>query len=253
MRGSYRCAKVSCCLSASVFLIILMFGVSPAAGNVVHLTTTGAEGEINDALFLQFDPKGSTGTGRINSFVRIQRNGSGVEKGYNTTGALEWETKSGLFTRALQLGSIPKAMFRGVQYREFLLDTNESGGAKSYISLDALKIHIEASGGLTGYGGGAFSPAIYDLDAGGNSSVRLDNGLVGSGSGDGDMLMLVPSYLFGNDDSKYVYLYSEFGADNEADDGQEEWSVAVGTPLVPEPATLAMLLAGGAVLLRRRK
>src|SRR5262245_57271593 len=58
----------------------------PSGTPTVDLTTRGSFGSINGADFLQFDPK-PTGTGVINSFVRLQTSNAkaSVEQGYNTS------------------------------------------------------------------------------------------------------------------------------------------------------------------------
>ena len=93
------------------------------------------------------------------------------------------------------------------------------------------------------------------MDGSGDKTILLDAGLVGSGSGDGDMLLLVPSGLFGVDTSKFVYLCSKFGVTNNSEDGVEEWYVgAMRAPLTaPEPTTLLLLATGGIAILRRRR
>src|SRR5262252_9181811 len=69
---------------------------------LVDLTFRGAEGTANGAIFDQSDAH-PTGSGVIQSFVRIQ--GTGVEQGYNTDARplqLD-ENKSPTFTRSLSL------------------------------------------------------------------------------------------------------------------------------------------------------
>jgi hypothetical protein len=134
----------------------------------------------------------------------------------------------------------------GGLYYEFKLDINEASN-QSELSLDVLKIHLADAGDLTEYETNpAFGPALYDLDAGEDSTILLDYSLA-SGSGSGDMTLCIPVAALGVNGSKYVYLYSEFGAYSESSDGFEEWGV-----IVPEPATM-LILGLGSVLLRRRK
>ncbi|MDY6914155.1 MAG: PEP-CTERM sorting domain-containing protein [Planctomycetota bacterium] len=234
-----------------VAVVLALFCVAPARAAVVNLITEGSSGTLNGATFQQFDPAKSTGTGVIDSFLRVQKNN--FEKGYNTdSGTLEFDEKGGGFTHSIQLGSIPTVTLGGIVYREFLLDINESsGGGNNILSLDALKIHIEDTGNLSGYPG-VFSAAVYDMDAGGDNYVKLDANL-SSGSGDGDMLAFIPSSLFGSDQSKYVYLYCEFGDNYDSDGGFEEWAIGVGGPVLPEPGTMVLLASGGVGLLLRRR
>ena len=236
---------------------VLVTGIVLAAGTsadavVVDLTDPNvfATGSINGALFWRFDPNGATGTGLIDSFVRIQ--GAGIEKGYNTDGPIDpnMDTKTGIFTHSLQLLAVPKVTIAEVEYREFLLDINEVlSGTKGLISLDVLKIHIESSPNMTGYDSSPspFSAPVYEMGTG--NSVKLDAGLA-TGSGDGDMLAFIPETAFtGMDPNMYLYLYSEFGAGESADDGFEEWAVGEDGPIIPEPTTLSLLVISGGLLL----
>ena len=60
-----------------------------ARAAVIDLTYEGASGSANGALFYQFNEI-PTGTGRVNTFLRIQ--GFGEQHGYNTDGTVEYDT-----------------------------------------------------------------------------------------------------------------------------------------------------------------
>lgn len=226
-------------------IVSLVLSVTQAqASLMLDMTASGAVRTDGVAVFRQFSMDGSTGTGGIDSFVRIQ--GNGTERGYNTDGTPEFDTKTGSFTHSLLLSSIPEVTIGGVGHREFLLDINQNS---QFLSLDAIKIYIADAGNLASYPA-AFGTPVYDL---GDYWLKLDATL-GSGSGSGDMLMYVPSSLFGADGAKYVYLYSAFGAQFASNDGFEEWARGTEGSVTPEPATLALLALGGvAMLLRRRR
>jgi len=204
-------------------------------------TITAATGQLT--VFERYnDPP--TGTGVFNPFVRIQ--GKGIEKGYNTDGSAEFDTKGGKWTHSLKLGDIPVSTNGDIQ---LLLDINQSqGGNNRYLSLDVMKIFLADSGSLDNYGSG-LGTLVYDL---GDNWVKMDNTIFGPGSGTGDVRVTINiSEIPGWSSDKYFYLYSEFGKYNSSNGGFEEWAIAVPT-VVPEPATIVLLGLGALSLLRKR-
>jgi hypothetical protein len=201
----------------------------PAA---VDLTTSGALGTVNGAIFHQAAAQ-PTGSGVIHSFVRIQGHRA-VEQGYNTDARpLQFdENKSPQFTRSLPLSAVPRVDVGGQMYREFLLDINQDQ-AHPLLSLDELRLFVGNAPDLTGYDPAtnklAGLSAVYDLGAGGDNSITLNSNL-NPGSGKGDMLAYIPDGLFGAPGAAaYVYLYSKFGANQPANGGFEEWAVGSST------------------------
>ena len=192
----------------------------PSAAPTVDLTTAGAVGEINGAIFRQFSPQ-PTGTGFIDSFVRLQAKGAGTqsEQGFNTDARpLQFdENKSPQFTRSLLLSNVPLVDIGGVKYREFLLDINQKA-SQPFLSLDQLRVYTGSAGDLSQLPGAA----VYDLDAGGDNWVKL-NSQFSHGSGSGDMLFYVPDSAF-TGGGQYVYLYSKFGENFMANAGFDEWA-----------------------------
>ena len=229
-----------------VVILVVVLMVASAQAVVYDLTYTGAVETVNGAIYMQWTDTEPMGSGRINSFVGIM--GQDTQHGYNTTGALEFDTKTG--AKALLLSEIPIVTFGVTDYREFWLDINQNS-QHNILSLDKLQIHMASVGDLTGYlTNPAFDTPIYDLDAGGDNYVKLDYEL-NPGSGKGDMLLFVPNSAFiGAGD--YIYLYSMFGATINGADGFEEWAVGNGA-IIPEPATLCLLGLGALSLLRRKR
>jgi hypothetical protein len=224
-----------------------------ACGSVLHpqqalaldFTPDGLQsGSINGALFEEISDNNAAGTGLIDSFVRIQNNGT--EQGYNTDGALEFDTKNGP-TRSLLLNDVPTVTKDGTAYRQFILDINEPNGKDSAINLTALQIFLGNAPNLTGYspttGFGSNATKIYDL---GNNVINLND--TNQGSGRYDLLAYIPDSVFTGPNS-YVYLYSAF---NNAEGGFEEWAVGKATP-VPTPALLPGLIAMGIGVFRKRQ
>ncbi len=200
--------------------------VLPSA-TVLDLTTAKAQAAAPSGAIVQQTDAQPTGTGFIHSFVRLQgaAGGGGSEQGFNTDGRpLQFdENKSPKFTRSLKLADVPVVNVGGTLYREFLLDINQRSSSP-LLSVDEVKIYLAGVGNLTSLAGRA---AAFDLDAGGDVSVKLNAGL-NSGSGSGDMRLLVPNAAFaGADPNAFLYLYSKMGgvAGATANGGFEEWAV----------------------------
>jgi hypothetical protein len=221
------------------------------------LTTAGSSCSIGSALFVQADPQ-PTGTGVIDSFVRLQHNGT--EHGYNTSGrpvAFHEKTDPN-FTRALLLTEVPVVTMAGVAYREFGLDINEpASGSNRFLSLDKLMIFQSPNGTMTTSNLSMLGSLVYDLDATGNNWIKLDYRL-GSGSGSGDMFAYIDNSLF-TSSNPYVTLYSKFGLNYGSGAGFEEWWVREGQnggqAPIPEPTSLLLVgsgLAGFAAWRSRR-
>lgn len=249
--------------SVGFLVFALLLSVSPASGAVCDLTSAGASCGpsifTNAAIFQQVSPQ-PTGSGVIDSFVRVQANG--IEQGYNTDfRPVQFdENTSPIFTRSLLLSSVPIVNVGGINYRQFLLDINEpNGGDNELLSLDELRFYLGASGNLTGYNAGtkqlAGLSAIYDLDTGTDNFIKLDYSL-NSGSGSGDMFAYIPASFF-TGPNQFVYLYSKFGVNFPAGAGFEEWAVLTPTQTpIPEPTSLTLLATGllfGARQLRRKQ
>jgi hypothetical protein len=232
--------------------IALVAMVGSVQAVVLDLTTAGSSGTINGALFQQI-PGATAGTGLINSFVRVQANGT--EEGFNAT-VRPVMTNVGTdpnFTRDIRLSEVPIVAGR----YEFLLDINQTlPGA--LLNLDALRIFTRGTAE-----GGALTAAsqltdltnalnihqrysLDDLIGGVNNTVTLNYAL-NSGSGAGDLAVYVPVSAFaGSSPSDFVYLYSRFGEGgiNPGNDGFEEWSVRVVQTAGVDDAGSSLVLLG---------
>ena len=233
-------------------LVAVVFGVAGVPRCEAVVTTdlsAGGTDTILGATWSTIDPH-STGTGVFKPFLRIQGDEAklgydGVEKGYNTDGAREFETKGGIWTHSLKLSDLQAD---GAGYYVFVLDADQvAKETRSKLSIDSFIISLEAGPALTDYPGipgqNFGGKVVYDLDGGGvDRSVIIDYALQGVGSGTGDLSVLIPAGAFSGTTNNYIYLYSLMGTYFSANDGPEEWhALAGGTPPIPAPG--AVLLA----------
>jgi hypothetical protein len=212
-----------------------------SASAVCDLTTAGSECQIGDAWYLQMDQQ-PTGSDQL-SFVRI--GGPHQEKeGYNTSfRPVQFDEITDLtHTHDLLVADVPIVQFNETSYYQFGLDINQTG-ANPLLSLDQVKVFGTNSTNNTNYSattGFSGATLVYSMDTAGDNWVKLDYSL-NSGSGSGDMYMLVPTTLLAGFTN--VVLYSQFGSNFRNNDGFEEWFTTAQAP-IPEPGTGALLLAG---------
>jgi len=240
---------------AIIFTIGILFiitGISQAA-TIIDLAANFS-GTDGSAIF-ERGTKDNVGTGVFDSYVRIQGKNNSTEKGYNTGGTVEFDTKD---AEALLLSAVPIVNKNGIDYREFRLDINEPhGGSSEFLSIDEFRIYLGPAGDKNGYyygGTPAWNQLVYDM---GDYYIKLDSTL-SSGSGlTIDMLAYVPDSLFTGSNT-YVYLYSESGKYFPCNSGFEEWGVAAGLtppppgPQVPEPTSAALFTIGILGMLGRK-
>lgn len=214
----------------------LMVASGFATASTIDLTSgAGSSGTSNGGIF-EWTNFSTTGSGNIDPFLRIgpaiggnpDTPGIDTSAGYNTEGTVEFQTKDDGFTSSLALSTVPIVDRSGTDYYQFLLDINEEGGSKSGLSLDDLEIYLLSAPNLTGYP--FASTPVYTLGAA--DVVQMDASL-NSGSGKGDVFILIPTNLFTGPNT-WVYLYAKFGVTTGAGDGFEEFSILC-TPTVENP------------------
>ncbi len=136
-------------IGAAVASLVLATGASAGI-----LDCSGGCSLLFDGALWVTTTEASTGTGVIDSFVRLNDGNGLVEDGHNTSGRplLNQENSSPSFTRDIQLKNIPLLTIDGAQYYEFLLDINQQK-SDSLLALNRVEICTAATGGQTEAGG----------------------------------------------------------------------------------------------------
>lgn len=231
-------AKLAVCLAAAALTL-------PAA-TIFDVSTNGTSASIGSMLFYTAGIA-PTGTGNIQSFLRVQANGNApIESGFNTDGTLQFDSKAGNFTRSLKLSDIPIVSIGGVDYREFGLDVNQNVGTN--LSLDQVELYQSNNPNLTGYNSGWGSP-IYRMNSGasltyspngnditgisGQTNVLKLTDSLSSGSGGGDYYMYIPNSSFATN-QQYVTLFTVFGGYIESTPGfRQQGNSRTSQPITP--------------------
>jgi hypothetical protein len=235
-------------LIAAVAGLAVTACLTATAITVIDVTTAGSSGTANGAIFSFADPQ-PTGTGYIDPFLREQNTGG--ELGVNTSikaqtvnNTVAYDNKDPVnYTHDLAISTLLPVN----GYYKFALDANQVANAA--ISLIRFQIFVSATAFTDATALGTFisgTPA-FDMNGGGTGLHRVDI-TSNSGSGSGDMTVLVPTAgIIGNN---YLYLVAGFGLDAnnagyDSNDGFEEWSAATGTPPppgVPDGGSTLLLL-----------
>ncbi|WP_374586034.1 PEP-CTERM sorting domain-containing protein [Pseudoduganella sp.] len=277
-------------LGAAVGALGLLFASGAGAAEYA-LLSTGATHDINSAIFTAY-PQQPTGSGNIDPFVRLKRDGTTAE-GYNTTVIPTYDNFGGAgFNHEITVGGVGFISTPGGTVMRFLLDIDQTS-SNPLLSLDKVQIYISTVANQSvSIGSLANSALVYDMDAGGDNYVKLDYNL-NNGSGSGDMTLDIPLAMFmaafaaydadagnlvkfngdtGLMNGAFIYLYSRFGDQPgmEDNDGFEEWTHFNGNPLeeqpcdprvedcgpreIPEPGSLVLFSLGllGSAIVVRR-
>ncbi|XLZ71531.1 PEP-CTERM sorting domain-containing protein [Massilia sp. SR12] len=240
---------------------ISLFLASGAGATEFALMTTGASHDINSAIFTAY-PAQPTGSGVIDPFVRLKRDGA-IAEGYNTTVIPTYNNFGGAgFNHEITIGGVGFISTPGGTVMRFLLDIDQTASSP-LLSLDKVQIYISTVANQSVNIGSLINSAlVYDMDAGGDNYVKLNYNL-NNGSGSGDMTLDIPLAMFmsaftaydadpgnlvkfGADanlmNGAFIYLYSRFGDQNGMadNDGFEEWTHFNGAGIEEPPCNPAI-------------
>jgi hypothetical protein len=235
---------------------LVMASIASAA--VVDLNGDADESvTINGAIF-QTNDQHPTGTGVYNPFLTVQN--KGWEQGYNSSAGNFDTTREPQWNHEIKFSDLQATTINGIQYFGFSVDINEPNGAKSEISLDALRVYTSStlqtstSTNSNGFFNGSLGTLRYDLGA--NQIIYNDTD---SGSGEGDINIYIPvSFFAGAQANDYVYMYQRWGNSDMSEGGFEETALIRGLTPIPEMSTffpiIGLLVAVGSThVLRRRR
>lgn len=259
----------------AVLGLVVGLSTTARANTVIDLTTanstSGSRTSASGDTFIvnEIQPQ-STGTGFIDSFLRIQQTGS--ERGYNTNTNQVLDNKDGNFTHSILLSDLAVQTINGVEYYMFILDINQTG-PNPLLSLNQVQIFANSGDPGAGCTIDEANPGDFANITGGcgtevftmsNNTMGTDYELqlnydLNSGSGSGDYQFLIAKSAFnGIPLTSNIILFSQFGSPNGAyssNDGFEEWwalrGTPGGTPPVPEPASLLLFGMGLGLVARR--
>jgi hypothetical protein len=263
-------------------LIAVLADCAPHAANanIISVGTgdTSLPAYVGGTAIVTQTVKYDSGTGNFDPFLSIQSNRND-EWGYNTTTGQNLDAVDGGTRTHLEiLDDIPTVWISGTEYREIILDTNQSG--QKPISVNQIQIFGGVAATDTPYPAGGATPTNYDVSPGlgmtplfqlnnfpsGSPDItELQVSVVGFGSGHADMALYVPDSAFaGVQAAAYITVFSQLGTPPghyPQSAGFEEWGVqqnqgGFGPGIaVPEPPALAILAWGaiGLALVARPK
>src|SRR5262249_35643387 len=115
-------------------------------------SVAGQSATINGALFTGATAATVSGSGVIDSFVRLGY--GGAEQGYKTDArpyvAPNDAGTTATFNKSLRLIDLPVVVVNGAPCYEFVLDANQTDKLP-YLSLDELRLYVANSSTLNGY------------------------------------------------------------------------------------------------------
>ena len=225
IRGAVLLAAVAALLGASSAM---------AAFPPIDLTTanTTVTSSVDGVVWTNQNLIQSSGTGVLDPFLRWQKNDT--ETGMNTDATPPYDTKAGIWTHSIQLGSVGIITRSGVDYYVFTMDINEPNQEQAFLTLNQMRIYTvdqSAGGALADEGavqGASGSNLRYDLDGTVDQTIYTDYRVSNTGSGESDVDFYIPTSFFAGDAATdYLYFVVNSGLSGDTNgldsaDGFEE-------------------------------
>jgi hypothetical protein len=236
-KRNMKTIRVSSLTALLITAAALLFatGARATVVDLIHGDTGTITNQYGTAIF-QFTQPQPTGTGVIQPFLRVQNDPT--EQGYNTSGvtpAAPFDDKAGPWTHDLTFADLMTTAVNvnGQLYFKLLVDINEPGGSKSFLSLDQLQFYTSSQGSIVTTDLTQLGTLRYSFSPG--DQVLMDAAR-NHGSGSGDMYAFIPASAFaGTAATDFVYMYCAFGSADASQGGFEEWTLVVNP--IPEAST----------------
>ena len=248
-RGARRVRRSSLALVVGSMLALSAAAAWASHGSeFIDLTANAAQEEHNGAIFTQGGL--GAGTGNFDPYLTLSPGGSSdTESGYNVCSEPVFgfdnseidcpspefdELTGGDRTHELLVSSIPVIEVDSTLYREFHLDSNDSG-ADPWMAITLIELYLETDPDLTFAQFTASGDLIWELDGDGQQTILLNTQSLESGSGVSDISILIPNDLFpadcfygSTDCETFLYWYTEAG-DPSLDTGDDRnWNTTAG-------------------------
>lgn len=247
--GARRVRRSSLALVAGAMLALSAAAAWASHGSeFIDLTADAAQEEHNGAIFTQGGL--GAGTGNFDPYLTLSPGGSSdTESGYNVCSEPVFgfdnseidcpdpefdELTGGDRTHELLVSSIPVVEVDSTLYREFHLDSNDSG-ADPWMAITLIELYLETDPDLTFAQFTATGDLIWDLDGDGEQTILLNTQSLESGSGVSDISILIPNDLFpadcfygSTDCDTFLYFYTEAGDPTLDTDDDRNWNTTAG-------------------------
>ena len=249
--------------AAGLFVALALAAGATAAwashgSSFIDLTTSGVQVTHNAAIFTQGGV--GAGTGTFDPFLTLQPGGNvDTEFGFNrctepvpgfnnsditcpTTGM---ENTGGDRTHELLASAVPVTDVGGTLYRQFFLDSNDSGD-DPWMSIQVIRLYLDEQPDLTynpvadtfSGNAGATPTLLWNLDGDGDQTILMNTQGLESGSGVSDISVLIPNSLFpatcsygSTTCTQYLYFGTVAGDPNLAVGGSHtgrDWNTTAG-------------------------